>query len=208
MDVNRSYVLSSEKEIDELYGAPALASVKKEIDYLHPVYQAWIKASPFAVLATSGPEGLDASPRGDAQGFVVIVDDRTLLIPDRRGNNRADSLRNVVRDPRVAMLFMIPGINETLRVNGRATVSIAPDLLQRYAVEDKAPRSVLIVHVETVYFQCSRAIVRSGLWDPNIRCDRGQIPTAGQILDALSNSEFEAEPYDKDLPERMATTLY
>src|SRR5512147_1284576 len=122
--------------------------------------------SPFAALATSGPEGLDCSPRGDLPGFVRIHDEKTLAMPDRRGNNRIDSLRNIVRDPRVALLFLIPGSGTTFRVNGRAVVSTDPELLASFAVEDHAPRSVIVVTVETAYFQCARAIVRSELWNP------------------------------------------
>lgn len=203
-----AYVLTTEDQLEGLYGKPAAASQRKETDHLHPYYQALIRASSFAILATSGPEGLDASPRGDAPGFVEIEDERTLLLPDRRGNNRVDSLRNVVRDPRVGLLFLIPGVAETLRVNGTAVVSVDPDLLSRFAIDGKAPRSVLVIHVETVYFQCARAIVRSRLWDSKSQMERSSLPTPGQILEALSNCEIEAAPYDQALPERIASTLY
>src|SRR6185369_15853350 len=160
---------------------PGEASTVKEVDWITPHYRAFIEASPFVSLATSGPEGLDCSPRGDRPGFVRVADERTLLLPDRRGNNRIDSLRNVVRDPRVALLFLIPGIGNTLRVNGDATVSIDPDLLASFAVEDKAPRSVLVIAVRAVYFQCARALVRSRLWDPAARVDPKSLPSAGEI---------------------------
>lgn len=191
-----------------LYGEPGEASIRKEIDHLHPHYRRIVESAPFAVLATVGPEGLDASPRGDAPGFVEVLDERTLLLPDRRGNNRTDSLRNVIRDPRVALLFLVPGLGETLRVNGRAHVSIAPDLLARCEVEGKLPRSVLVVQVETVYFQCSRAIVRSALWDPSRHAPRGSLPSPGEVLAALTQNGIDGATYDRELPTRLKTTLY
>lgn len=160
------------------------------------------------MLATAGAGGLDASPRGDAPGFVVVKDERTLLLPDRRGNNRMDSLRNVIEDPRVALLFMVPGMNETLRVNGRAHVSIEPALLASLAVDGKAPRSVLVVAVEAVYFQCSRALVRSQLWDASRHRPRASLPSPGEMLHALTHAEIDGVAYDRDLPERVKTTLY
>ena len=139
----------------------------KEIDHISGGYRKLIEAAPFVAVATSGPEGLDCSPKGDAPGFVRILDDKTLAIPDRPGNNRIDGFRNIVRDPRIALLFLIPGVGETLRVNGRAAISIDPELMQSFAVNGKLPRCVLIVHIESIYFHCSKAIVRSKLWDPS-----------------------------------------
>ncbi|MES2102865.1 MAG: pyridoxamine 5'-phosphate oxidase family protein [Pseudomonadota bacterium] len=194
--------------LEALYGAVGAASVRKEVDYLHIHYQALIKASTFAVLATSGPGGLDASPRGDPAGFIQIADDKTLLLADRRGNNRIDSLRNILGDPRVALLFLIPGLGETLRVNGRAHISVAPELLQRFVVNEKAPRSVLVIHVDTVFFQCSRAVLRAGLWDAAHYVDKQNLPTAGDILAALTQAEIDGKQYDEELPQRLKTTLY
>jgi PPOX class probable FMN-dependent enzyme len=191
-----------------LYGNPSEGSVKKEVDHVHPHYQAFIEAAPFAVLATVSAAGVDASPRGDAPGFVVVENDKTLLLPDRRGNNRVDSLANIVSDPRVALLFLIPGVAETLRVNGRADISIAPDLLNRFAVDGKTPRSVLVVHVEAVYFQCSRAIVRSSLWKDSARIDRSELPSTGTILATLSKQSIDGETYDRTQDERVKSTLY
>ncbi|HYC65933.1 MAG TPA: pyridoxamine 5'-phosphate oxidase family protein, partial [Reyranellaceae bacterium] len=173
-------VISSITELEALYGQPVEAAIVKEVARITPHYRAYIEASPYAVLATSGPEGLDCSPRGDKPGFVRIHDERTLMLPDRRGNNRVDSLRNVVRDPRVALLFMIPGVGNTLRVNGRAHLSVEPRLLQSFAVDDKAPRSVMVIEVTSVYFQCARALVRSELWDPARHVDPKSLPSAGQ----------------------------
>lgn len=194
--------------LERRYGVPSPASVRKEIDYLHPHYRAFVAASPFAILATCGPGGLDASPRGDAPGFVTVQDEKTLLIPDRRGNNRIDSLRNIISDPRVALLFLVPGVGETLRINGNAHITVDPDLLQRLAVDGKAPRSVLVVKIETVFFQCSRAVLRSNLWDPSRQIDRKALPSTGDILSALSKAEIDGEKYDREWPERVKTTLY
>jgi len=176
-----------------------------------------IKALPFALLATAGPEGLDCSPRGDVPGFVRIHDMRTLMLPDRRGNNRVDALRNIVRDARVALLFMIPGMGNTLRVNGRAVVSIEPSLLASFAIEEKAPRSVTIISIKTIFFQCARALVRSDLWNASKYVSPAALPTAGQILAALSAKRAptagSAEPidgnaYDAAWPERAKQTMW
>lgn len=201
-------VIADLATLERLYGAPSEASIVKEVDHVHPVYRKLIEASPFAVLATNGPGGLDASPRGDGPGFVTVEDEKTLLLPDRRGNNRTDSLRNIVGDPRIALLFLIPGIGETLRVNGRASISIEPALLQRFAVEGKAPRSVLVIAVETVFFQCSRAVIRADLWNSDKHASRSAVPTSGAILAALSNQRIGGENYDRALPERVKATLY
>jgi len=203
-----STVIADVATLERLYGAPSEASIVKEVDHVHPIYRKLIEASPFAVLATSGPGGLDASPRGDGPGFVVVEDEKTLLLPDRRGNNRTDSLRNILGDPRVALLFLIPGIGETLRVNGRATISIEPALLRRFAVEGKEPRSVVVIAVETAYFQCSRAVIRADLWNPEKHARRGALPTTGAILAALSDARIGGESYDRALPERVKATLY
>ncbi len=194
--------------LDRIYGAVDPRSIIKVTDHIHPVYRPWIEASPFAVLSTVGPEGVDASPRGDGPGFVTVEDARTLLLPDRRGNNRVDTLRNIVRDPRVALLFLVPGLGETLRVNGTAAVLVAPALLDRFAVGGKPPRSVLSITVQEVYFQCSRAVVRAELWDPAHHVARGTLPTAGAILAALSADQHGGAEYDRALPERVRATLY
>jgi PPOX class probable FMN-dependent enzyme len=160
------------------------------------------------VLATRGPHGLDTSPRGDAPGFVTIADDKTLLLPDRRGNNRIDSLSNVLHDPQVALLFLVPGCREALRVNGSARISVAPALLQRLAVDGKAPRSVLVIKVSTVFFQCGRALIRSGLWNPSRQVDRATLPSIGTVLQTLSRNAIDGAAYDAELPTRQQATLY
>jgi uncharacterized protein len=194
--------------LEALYDTPGAVSLRKEVPYLHPVYQALIAAAPFAVLATVGPGGLDTSPRGDPPGFVVVQDEHTLLLPERRGNNRIDSLRNIMADPRVALLFLIPGAGETLRVNGRARLSIAPDLLARFSMQGKPPKCVIEIAVETVFFQCARAIHRSRLWQGLPAQRPAGLPTAGAIAEALTNCEVDGEEYDRDLPARQQASLY
>jgi PPOX class probable FMN-dependent enzyme len=195
-------------ELEALYGEINKGSLLKETSRVVPEYRAFIEAAPFVALATSGPEGLDCSPRGDGPGFVRVQDDKTLLLPDRRGNNRIDSLKNIVRDPNVALLFLIPGIGETLRVNGRAVISVEPGLLESFAIDGKAPKSVIAITVEAVYFQCARAILRSELWNPQKHVARSSLPSAGQILAALTENQMGGEAYDKELPERQRKTLY
>jgi len=202
------HFLTDEATLLALYGTPGEASIVKEVDHIHPVYRPFIEAAPFCVLATAGPDGLDASPRGDGPGFVTVADERTLLMPDRRGNNRVDSLRNIIADPRVALLFLIPGIGETFRVNGRARISVDPALKARFAVDGKEPRSVVVISVERVYFQCSRAVVRADLWNPDVRIARTALPSTGGILAAVSEARVDGDEYDRALAERVRTTLY
>jgi PPOX class probable FMN-dependent enzyme len=202
------HIIKNVGQLEALYGLPAGNSIAKEVDYVHSLYARMIEAAPFVALATAGGDGLDVSPRGDRDGCVFVEDEKTLLLPDRRGNNRLDSLHNVVADPRVALLFLIPGIGETLRVNGRAHISIDPVLLARFAVDAHAPKSVLVVQVERVYFQCSRAVVRSHLWDVNAQVERASLPSPGAMLAALTANQVDGAQYDRDLPERVAKTLY
>jgi len=194
--------------LESLFDAVNEISILKEIDHVDANYGAWITASPFFVLGTVGPEGLDCSPRGDAPGFVRVLDAQTLLIPDRRGNNRIDSLRNIVADPRVALLFFIPGQGETLRVNGCCRLSADPELCAEFVTQGKVPKLVLVVSVEAVFFQCSRALVRSRLWDAESRVAPGALPTPGQILAGISQQRIDGAAYDRELPGRVKTTLY
>ena len=196
------------EHLESLYGEKMPAAVVKEIDHINGAYRRLIEAAPFVAVATSGPEGLDCSPKGDAPGFVRILDEKTIAIPDRPGNNRIDGFRNVVRDPRVALLFLIPGIGETLRVNGRASISIDPELMQGFAVGGKLPRCVLIVHIESIYFHCSKAIVRSKLWDESTKIDRKSLPSTGTIIAELSQGRLGGETYDREAPERIKAQLY
>jgi len=203
-----SHVISSVAELETIYKDPAEPALAKVTDYVTPEYGRLIAASPFVALATVGPEGLDCSPRGDLAGFVRIHDTRTLMLPDRRGNNRCDSLRNIVRDPRVALLFLIPGSGSTLRVNGRAYVSADPGLLESFRMDGKAPRTVIVMTVEEIYFQCARAIVRSDLWNPDKRVDPKRLPTPGQILAEMSDNTVGGETYDREWPERARQTMW
>ena len=203
-----SHLITTIADLESLYGEVNKGSLLKETDRIVPEYRALIEASPFLALATRGPEGLDCSPRGDGPGVVRGEDEKTLLLPDPRGNNRIDSLKNIVRDPGVALLFLIPGIGETLRVNGRAAISVEPSLLESFSVDGKAPRSVIAITVEAVFFQCARAILRSELWNPQKHVARGSLPSAGRILAALSDNEVGGDAYDKELPERQRTSLY
>jgi len=200
--------ITSIDQLEALYGRPAAPSLVKVADRITPEYREIVEASPFAALATAGPEGLDCSPRGDLPGFVRVADDRTLVLPDRKGNERIDSLRNVVRDPRAALLFLVPGLGMTLRVNGRAAISIDEALLASFEVEGRRPRSALVLSVEAVYFQCARAIVRSKLWDPESLVDPATLPTPGRILAALSDGAQGGDSYDAAWPERAAKTLW
>ncbi|HTV25069.1 MAG TPA: pyridoxamine 5'-phosphate oxidase family protein [Polyangiaceae bacterium] len=200
--------LTQLSELDARFPAPARASIAKELDHVDPNYAAWIRAAPFAVLCTAGKDGLDASPRGDPPGFVEVSDPKTLLLPERRGNNRLDSVRNLLVDPRAALLFMIPGQGETLRVNGRARVSADPALLEHFELHGQRPKLVLVIHVEAVFFQCSRAIVRSELWNPERHVARGTLPSPGKILAAATEGGIDGEVYDRELPGRVRSTLY
>jgi uncharacterized protein len=207
------HVIKTVAALEALYGKPVIGSVLKELPVINDAYRAMIEASPFCVLATAGPEGLDASPRGDLTGLVRVVDERTLLLPDRRGNQRIDSLRNVVRDPRIALLFLIPGVGETLRVNGRGELTTDPVLRASFAVEGREPAVVLRIAVEAVYFQCARAIARSQLWDHARHVARSSLPSTGTLTVAArdykgSDAAFDAAAYDAALAERQAKTLY
>jgi uncharacterized protein len=194
--------------LDAIYGEPVPAAVLKELDHVSDHYRAFIDASPFMILATVGAEGLDCSPRGDPKGFVRVADPKTLLIPDRRGNNRIDSLRNIVRDPRVALLFLVPGVGETMRVNGTARISTEPELLASFEMEGKLPRSVIVVTAERVYPQCQKALVRSRLWAAETQVPRSSLPTVGEMLSAISRGAFDGDAYDKAYPERLRQTTY
>jgi PPOX class probable FMN-dependent enzyme len=196
------------EQLEAIYGQPAEAAIVKETGHITPDYARYIAASPFAMLATAGPDGLDCSPRGDLPGFVRVADPKTLILPDRHGNNRIDSLRNILADPRVALLFLIPGFGGTLRVNGTGKLSIEPALLDSFRMDGKPPRSVLIVDVQSVYFQCGRAVIRSDLWNPELHVDPKSLPSAGQILSAITSARVGGEAYDKAWPQRARETLW
>ncbi|MBJ2350246.1 MULTISPECIES: pyridoxamine 5'-phosphate oxidase family protein [Pseudomonas] len=200
-------MLTSIEQLEAIYGQPHERAVRKQIPFLNEDYQAMVRASPMVIIGSAGPDGLDSSPRGDAPGFVQILDEHTLALPDRPGNNRIDTLRNVLHDPRVSLLFIIPGIGETLRVNGTARISVEPELLERFAVNGKLPRTVLLIAIEAAFFHCSKAIVRSELWNPERYLDRSAVPSAGAIHKRL-NEGFDAEAYDRETPARVQASLY
>ena len=195
-------------ELEAIYGESNLASNVKVSDHVTEHYRPFIEASPFVALATVGPEGIDCTPRGDQPGFVRIADARTLIMPDRRGNNRCDSLRNIVRDPRTAFLFLVPGSGTCLRVNGKARISADPALLETFVVDGKAPRTAIVLAVDEVYFQCARAIVRSHLWDPSRHVDPASLPSPGRILESMSRREIDAGAYDREWPDRAKATMW
>jgi PPOX class probable FMN-dependent enzyme len=202
------HLVTSLEQLEALYGERKQTTIRKEVDRLSAGYRKFIEVAPFVVVATAGPEGLDCSPKGDPAGFVRILDDRTLAIPDRLGNNRLDGYRNILRDPRVALLFLIPGIGETLRVNGHGSISVDPELMQGFVINGKLPHSVLIVHIDRVFFHCAKAVVRAKLWDDASRIDRKSLPSTGALLAELTANELGGEAYDRALPERIKAELY
>lgn len=202
------HLVTSDAALTELYGAASPGSLTKEIDHINAEYRAFVEKAPFVVLASVGPEGLDCTPRGDPAGFVRVVDERTVLIPDRRGNNRIDTLRNLVRDPRISLLFLIPGVGETLRINGRAEITADPVLCASFEMQGKAPRTVIRVKVERVYFQCPKALVRSRLWSADALVPRSALPSAGQIMQAISRNAIDGRAFDEAFPERIKQTMY
>ncbi len=200
-------IIRTIEELKTLYGETSEASIVKVTTALTAEYRQMIEASPFAALATIGPEGLDCSPRGDGHSVVRVADDRTVLMPDWRGNNRVDSLANIVRDPRVALLFLVPGSNTTMRINGTAVISVDPALTGSFEVDGKQPRSVIVVTIGEVYFQCARALIRSQLWNPERFVDPASLPTAGALLKA-AKADFDKETYDREWPGRAAKTMW
>jgi PPOX class probable FMN-dependent enzyme len=200
-------IIRTVEELKAIYDGTSEASIAKVTATLTAEYRLMIETSPFLALATVGPEGVDCSPRGDKGGVVRVADDRTVLLPDWRGNNRVDSLLNIVRDPRVALMFLIPGSNTTMRINGRAVVSVDPDLLESFEMDGKHPRTVIVVTIDEVYFQCARALMRSELWNPDNFVDPASLPTPGLLLKA-AKAEFDQETYDREWAARAAKTMW
>ena len=195
-------------DLEALYDAPVPTSITKEIDHLTELHCAYIEASPFVVVATSGPGGVDCSPRGDPPGFIRVVDERTLLMADRRGNNRLDTLRNLVGDPRIGLLFLVPGVGVTLRVNGTAEISTDQALRESFSMDGKLPTTVIIVTTTSVYTQCPKALIRSHLWDPARHREQSELPSVGEIMEAITAGEFDGKAYDAAYPERVRQTIY
>jgi PPOX class probable FMN-dependent enzyme len=195
-------------ELEALYSAPVPTSITKEIDHLTELHRAYIEASPFVLVATSGLDGIDCSPRGDPPGFVRVVDKQTLLMPDRRGNNRLDTLRNLVVDPRIGLLFLVPGVGVTLRVNGTAEISTDVELRESFAMGDKVPTTVIVITTTSVYTQCPKALVRSHLWDPARHRDPSELPSVGDILEMITSGGFNGTAYDEAYPQRVRDTIY
>jgi PPOX class probable FMN-dependent enzyme len=205
-----NHLVTSIEQLEAIYGArpPAGGAVAKELDHVSAHYRAFIEAAPFCAMATCGPDGLDCTPRGDPPGFVRVADEKTLLVPDRRGNNRIDSLRNILVDPRISLLFLIPGCSETMRVNGRAAISVDPALCESFTFAGKVPRSVIVVTVDRIYYQCAKAIVRSKLWDPATQIDRANLPSTGTMLAHITKGALGGVEHDRTAPERMKATIY
>jgi PPOX class probable FMN-dependent enzyme len=190
-------------QLRELLGEPTDLVKQKIADRLNPLTQQFVERSPFVVVATGRPDGgLDVSPRGDPAGFVRILDERTLLLPDRPGNKLADTLTNLLEDDRIALLFLIPGINDTFRVNGRARIVDDAELLSASEVEGKAPRLGIVVEVEEAYTQCPKALLRSELWNPERHIERSELPSSGEILRAVANPELDVDEYEEARAER------
>ena len=204
----RDHLVTTMERLESLYGTPSGPAIAKEIDHINSGYRKLIEAAPFVTIATSGPEGLDCSPKGDPAGFVRVLDEKTLAIPDRPGNNRLDGMRNLLRDPRIALLFLVPGVGETLRVNGRADISVDPQLMESFAVNGRLPRAVIIVHVDRVYFHCSKAIVRSRLWDEATKIERTSLPSTGTLIAETSGGKLGGVDYDREAPARIKAQLY
>jgi uncharacterized protein len=197
--------IRDETALRTVVGEPTELVLTKIADRLNPLTRQFVERSPFVCVATARPDGgLDVSPRGDPAGFVRILDERTLLLPDRPGNRIADTLTNLLEDPRIALLFLIPGVGDTFRVNGRARIVDDPDLLAPSAVDGKVPRLGILVSVEEAYTQCSKALIRSDLWNPELHVDRSELPSSGEVLRSLNDPEFDAEQYDRERAERYA----
>lgn len=204
---NARHVITTIDDLLTHYGEIPLGAKTKEQDHLAPVYQEMIAASPFCALATVGPHGTDCTPRGETPGFVRVVDEHTLELPDRKGNNRLDSLRNIIEDGRVSLLFLIPGRIDSTRVNGRAVITTDPDVLNAHAIDGKAPATVIKITVERAYSHCGKAMIRSGLWDDERWPDLDGLPTPGQISNSFKDFEMDVESYDTNYEQDLRDNL-
>jgi PPOX class probable FMN-dependent enzyme len=194
-----------ELDLRALIGPPKELALAKIAGRLNPLTRQFIERSPFVCVATASRDGgLDVSPRGDPPGFVRVLDDHTLLLPERPGNRIADTLTNLLSDPRIALLFLIPGVGDTFRVNGEAAITDDRELLAPSAVDDRVPRLGILVRVQQAYTQCAKALIRSDLWNPEHHITRSALPSSGQILRSLNGPEFDAEEYDRARAVRYA----
>jgi len=208
MEIRPSYIVQDEGGLAELYPPALERSVLKQMDHLDDHSRAFIAASPMVIVGTQSETAADNSPRGDFPGFVKVADDRTLLIPDRRGNNRLDTLHNLVRNPKVGLIFLVPGVNETFRVNGEAVISRDPVLTDQFVMQGKAPRTVIVVTVKEAYIQCSRALVRSDIWNPAKHALPDTVPTMGTVMAKHTCGFVDAKAFDEEAKERVPATLY
>ena len=208
MEIDANFVVRDASELSELYDPALERSIRKQIDHLDDYCRAFIAASPLVIVGTQGEEAADNSPRGDVVGFVQVADDHTLLIPDRRGNNRLDTLRNLVRNPKIGLLFLVPGVHETFRVNGEASISRDPALTARFSMHGKTPRTVVVVRVKEAYVQCSRALVRADLWNPAKFARPNTVPSMGAMLAAHTCGLVDAQAFNEEAKQRVPATLY
>ena len=192
-------------ELEALYGTPSDAALRKVAQRLTPAYQRWIEAARFCVISTVGPDGTDGTPRGDDGPVVLELDPGTLALPDWRGNNRLDSLRNIVSDGRISLMFMVPGDNVVVRVNGTAWLTDDAALRERFRRKSMLPATVAVIEIAEVYAQCPKALLRSGLWG---RDDSAATPSLGEILDEMTSGEIEAGAWEREYPERARNTLW
>ena len=208
MEIDPSHLIRTAADLENLYGPALERSVRKQLDRLDGYCRAFIAASPMVIVGTQLGIAADASPRGDVPGFVKVPDDHTLLIPDRRGNNRVDTLKNLVGNPAIGLLFLIPGINETFRVNGEAVLSQDPALTAQFIMQGKTPRTVIVVNVKEAYIHCSRALVRSDLWNPEKFAKPGSVPSMGTVMAAHTCGFVDAQAFDEEAKTRVPVTLY
>lgn len=203
--------IDSTNALEEVYGPAIPGALWKEIDHINEHYQRFIEKSPFLILATYGTKGIDCSPRGDPPGFVRVVNEKCIQMPDRRGNNRLDSLRNIIENPEVGLIFLIPNIGETIRLSGKAQIIVDDELCESFAMQGKPAASVISIDVEKVYFQCPKALVRSKLWSSDSHVERSELPSTGEMIKtfaAMNNVDFDGKAYDAEYPERIRKTIY
>ncbi|MDC1211512.1 pyridoxamine 5'-phosphate oxidase family protein [Amylibacter sp.] len=200
--------IKSINELEKIYGSPSAASLRKVSDHITPTYRKWIQASSLCTLATVGPNGVDASPRGDNSNVVRELNEKNLLIPDWRGNNRIDSLRNIVSDPRASLMLIVGGANIVIRINGIAKITLDEELIESFEKNTNKPRSIILFEIQEIYFQCAKAFSRSEIWKNDSWPELVDLPTAGQILEEMTNSEVDGSKYDHSWPKSSEETLW